>query len=71
MAPTGPGRGRARIIVDGKRVAVIDLRGGEHIQRRVVWAKSWTNSRRHTVRVLVLGTDGRPRVDLDAFVVMR
>ena len=71
VAPTGPGRGKARIIIDGKRVAVIDLGRGRHSQRRLVWATTWSTSGRHTLRIQVLGTHGRPRVDLDAFLVMR
>ncbi len=42
-----------------------------HSQRRLVWATTWSTSGRHTLRVQVLGTHGRPRVDLDAFLVMR
>jgi hypothetical protein len=71
VAPTGPGRGRARVIVDGKRVAVIDLRGTSHSQRLLVWSRTWKTGHRHTVRLEALGTPGRPRVDLDAFLVMR
>jgi hypothetical protein len=70
VAPMGPGRGKARIIVDGKRVAVIDLRGSDHSQRRLVWARTWSTAGRHTLRVQPLGTHGRPRVDLDAFLVL-
>lgn len=71
VAPTGAARGKARIIVDGKRVGVIDLHGSGHSQRRLVWARSWSTGHRHTLRIEVLGTNGRPRVDLDAFLVMR
>ena len=71
VAATGPGRGKARIIIDGRRVAVVDLRRGRHSQRHLVWARAWSTSGRHTLRVEVLGTRGRPRVDLDAFLVMR
>ncbi len=71
VAPTGPRRGRARILVDGKRVAVIDLRGEDNVQRQLVWSRSWAGRGPHRIRVEVLGTDGRPRVDLDAFVVVR
>lgn len=71
VAPTGPGRGKARVIVDGKRVAVIDLRGTDHDQRLLVWSRTWKSGDRHTVRLEAMGTPGRPRVDLDAFLVMR
>jgi Stage II sporulation protein len=71
VAPTGPGRGKARIFLDGKRVAIIDLRGSDHRQRQLVWARTWSTAGRHTLRVQSLGTRGRPRVDIDAFLVLR
>ena len=57
--------------MDGKPVAVVDLRRGGHSQRQLVWVKARSTSGRHTVRIQALGTHGRPRVDLDAFLVMR
>ena len=71
VASTGPGRGKARVVVDGKRVAVVDLRRRHGGQRRLVWVKAWSTPGHHTLRIHVLGTHGRPRVDLDAFLVMR
>jgi hypothetical protein len=71
VAPTGPGRGRAHIILDGKRVGVVDLRAADHNQRRLVWARSWAKGGRHTLRVVTLGIDGRRRFDLDAFLIVR
>ncbi len=71
VAPTGPIRGKARIIVDGKSVAVVDLGQSGFSQRRLVWSRSWSTSHRHTLRIVALGTHGRTRVDLDAFLVLR
>jgi hypothetical protein len=41
------------------------------IGRRIVFAKSWSSSGTHTIRIVVLGTPNRPRVDIDAFEVLR
>jgi hypothetical protein len=66
-----PGRGRARVIVDGTAVATIDLYSGIARHRQVVFAQSWSSQAVHTVRIQVLGQpSGRPRVDLDALVVV-
>ncbi|HYO43882.1 MAG TPA: fibronectin type III domain-containing protein [Candidatus Limnocylindrales bacterium] len=64
-------RGRARVYVDGALVQTIDLWAPATATRRVVWKRSWATSRTHTIRIVVLGTPGRPRVDLDAFVTWR
>ena len=34
-------------------------------------ARAWTTSDRHVVKLVVRGTSGRPRIDVDAFVVVR
>jgi hypothetical protein len=39
--------------------------------RRIVFAKTWTTSSAHTIRVVNLATHGRPTIDVDAFVVVR
>ena len=59
-------RGKVVISVDGKSPVTIDLRGAT-ANRVIAWR--WTGSYgKHVVVVKVLGTAGRPRVDLDAFL---
>ena len=59
-------RGKVVISVDGKSAVTVDLRGAT-ANRVVAWR--WTGSYGlHKVVVRVLGTAGRPRVDLDAFL---
>lgn len=70
VAPYGPGRGRAKVYVDGRYVRTIDLYSSRLRGRRVVFERSWASAGTHTVRLVVVGTSGRPRVDLDGFVVM-
>ncbi len=71
VAPTGPSRGTARIWIDGTLVTSINLHTSVLQARRIVYARSWTTSRSHTIRVVVAGTAGHPRVDVDAFIVIR
>ena len=71
VAPTGPSRGTARIWIDGTLVTSINLHTSVLHARRIVYARSWTTSRSHTIRVVVAGTAGHPRVDVDAFIVIR
>ena len=71
VAPEGTGRGRARISVNGTYVRTIDLDAATTESRRIVFTRSWTRSAKRTVSVEVVGTSGRPRVDVDAFVVLR
>jgi hypothetical protein len=67
----GPTSGKARIYVDGQLAATIDLYRSTLRTRAVVFSKSWTTVAPHTVRVVVVGTSGRPRVDIDGFAILR
>ena len=64
-------RGAFEIFVDGRSQGVIDLYWRQYENSWVVFARSWASSSRHTVRIVALGTAGRPRVDLDAFIVLK
>lgn len=67
----GPTSGKARIYVDGQLAATVDLYRSSLRTRAVIFSKSWTTVAPHTVRVVVLGTSGRPRVDIDGFAILR
>ncbi len=71
IARRGPTSGKARIYVDGQLAATIDLYRSTLRTRAVVFSKSWTTVAPHTVRVVVVGTSGRPRVDIDGFAIAR
>ena len=70
VAPRGPGLGRADVLVDGVRVATIDLRAGSTTSRVVVFSRAWSAAGSHRLTVRVRGTAGRPTVPIDAFVVL-
>jgi hypothetical protein len=65
-----PTRGAARIYLDGVLVATVDLSGAT-AYRFVAYAKTWSTAATHTLKIVVVGTAGRPRVDLDAIEVLR
>jgi hypothetical protein len=64
-------RGRANVYVDGHLISTVNLYSATTIARRIVFARTWSTSTTHTIKVVVLGTAGHPRVDLDAFIVLR
>ncbi len=71
VSSRGPTRGKAAIYVNGTLIATVDLYASTWQHRRLVWARNWPTSATRTIVVRVSGTLGRPRVDLDAFVVLR
>ncbi len=70
VAPLGPTRGRLQVWIDGVLAGVVDEHHASNVARRVIFRRSGLAAANHTVRVVVLGTVGHSRVDLDAFVVM-
>jgi hypothetical protein len=71
VSTTGPLRGKAKIYINGVYQATVDLDGMVNVYRAQVWQKTWATSLARTIKVVVLGTSGRPRVDVDAFAVIR
>lgn len=68
VSAVGPNRGKAAVYVNGNRVATIDLYAKTTATRRVVWAANWSTSASRRITIKVLGTAGRPRVDIDAII---
>lgn len=66
-----PDRGAVRVYVDGTLVAIVDTRAGAPAYRFVAWSRSWASTGTHTLKLVVVGTVGRPRVDVDAFEILR
>ena len=72
VAPKSSTRGRADVLLDGTRVATVDLSSPRALARRMVYSANGLDPTvTHTLELEVLGTAGRPRVDVDAFVVLR
>jgi hypothetical protein len=68
VSTRGPKMGKAEVWVDGSLAATIDLKRDSNAYRQIVWHASWATAGSHTVVVKVLGTSGRPRVDVDEFL---
>ena len=67
----GPTSGKARVYVDGVYVQTIDLYRSTSRSKVVLFSRSWSTPGLHSVKLLVSGTSGRPRIDVDAFPVIR
>lgn len=59
-------RGKVKVYVDGVYITTVDTYSATTKYRALVWQRTWTVSGTHTVRFVVVGTAGRPRVDIDA-----
>ncbi|HKG50300.1 MAG TPA: hypothetical protein VKB14_07670 [Actinomycetales bacterium] len=70
VAFTGPTQGRVRVYVDGRRAGTVDLRTMDKSTRHVVWTHAFSRNGRHTVRLVVEGTAGRPWVSLDGWTAL-
>jgi len=68
VSALGPGRGSAAVYLDGVYRATVSLYAATAASRRIVYAASWASQGTHAIRVVVVGTAGHPRVDVDAFV---
>ena len=68
VAALGPGRGAAEVYVDGVHHATISLHAAETTRRRIVFVAHWPSQASHTIEIVVVGTAGHPRIDVDAFV---
>ncbi len=66
-----PSRGKVRVYVNGVLAATVDLSAATTRYRVLAWQRTWSTSASRTIRLVVVGTPGRPRVDLDAFAVLR
>jgi hypothetical protein len=63
--------GQAHIYVDGKKVTTVDLQSSKTAYRNAIWTKTWSSSAKHTVKIVVAGTSGRPTVTTDGIVYLK
>jgi hypothetical protein len=69
VSTRGPDRGAVKIKVDAGTASTIDLVASTLQPARIVYVKSFSGTASHTVTLTVVGTSGRPRVDVDGFLV--
>ncbi|HZE29995.1 MAG TPA: N-acetylmuramoyl-L-alanine amidase [Actinoallomurus sp.] len=57
--------GKLYVYVDGAYAATIDTRTSSSLYRQVQWTRTWSTSTRHTIKIKVAGTSGRPTIAID------
>ncbi len=71
VATTGPTRGRADVVVNGRVVDTVNLYSAKRHAGRVVWAQKLRLGRSSTVAIVSRASDRRPVVGVDALLVQR
>jgi hypothetical protein len=64
-------RGSFKVYVDGVFKATISTYSSTTKYRQLVYQFNWSAPGTHKIKIVVSGTSGHPRVDVDAFVVLR
>ncbi|MEU9475669.1 N-acetylmuramoyl-L-alanine amidase [Streptomyces sp. NPDC048191] len=62
--------GQAYVYVDGTKVTTVDLKSATTLYRQAIWTKSWSSSATHTLKIVVVGTSGRPTVTTDGITTI-
>ncbi|MDX2540486.1 peptidoglycan recognition protein [Streptomyces sp. WI04-05B] len=63
--------GQVNVFVDNVKVATVDLKSATTKYRDAIWTKTWSASAKHTVKIVVVGTSGRPAVTTDGLVYLK
>ncbi len=63
--------GQVYVYVDGTKVSTVDLKSAATLYRQAIWTKSWSTSAKHTVKIVLVGTSGRPTVTTDGLVYLK
>ncbi|MET8166416.1 peptidoglycan recognition protein [Streptomyces sp. NPDC005329] len=63
--------GQAYVYVDGTKAATVDLKSAGTLYRQAIWTKTWTGSAKHTIKIVVVGTSGRPTITTDGLVYLK
>jgi subtilisin family serine protease len=71
IAPKGASRGSFKAYVDGTYVGTVSAYRSSSQSRMVLFARNWSASGSHKVKLILTGTSGHPRFDIDAFGYMQ
>ncbi|MFB7292281.1 N-acetylmuramoyl-L-alanine amidase [Actinacidiphila glaucinigra] len=63
--------GQAYVYVDGVKTATVDLKTSTTAYRQTIWSKSWSTSAKHTLKIVVVGTSGRPAITTDGITYVK
>lgn len=64
-------RGSFKVYVDGVFKGTFSATASVTIGQWVIYQASWTSPGTHSLKIVVVGTSGHPRIDVDAFVVLK
>ena len=64
-ARLGPAYGSARVYIDGHYVKTVNMHATANFDRKLVFTKAWSTVGNHSIRIVVLGTSGHPKVVVD------
>ncbi|MGW5257009.1 N-acetylmuramoyl-L-alanine amidase [Streptomyces sp. NPDC004012] len=62
--------GQAYVYLDGSKVTTVDLKSSTTLYRQALWTKTWSSSAKHTLKIVVVGTSGRPTVTTDGIATI-
>jgi subtilisin family serine protease len=71
IAPKGASRGSVKVYVDGSYVSTVSAYRSSSQSRMVLFAQNWGASGSHKVKLVLTGTSGHPRFDIDAFAYLQ
>lgn len=63
--------GQAYVYVDGVKVATVDLQSSTTLYRQAIWTRTWSGSAGHQLKIVVVGTSGRPTITTDGIAVIK
>ncbi|MEV6058020.1 peptidoglycan recognition protein [Streptomyces sp. NPDC052107] len=63
--------GQAYVYVDGVKVSTVDLKSSTTLYRQALWTKTWSSSAKHTIKIVVVGTSGRPTITTDGLIYIK
>lgn len=64
-------RGSFRVYIDGVLKGTVSATSSANAYRRIAYQFTWSTAGTHTIKIVVLGTSGHPRIDVDAFLVLK
>jgi hypothetical protein len=66
----GPTHGQARVYIDGTLTTTVNLFSSTVVDRKLVFTKNWSSVGSHSIRIVVVGTSGHPKVIVDQIFVL-
>ena len=71
MTTKASSRGSFKVYIDGALKATINTHTTATSYRQVVYQFTWSSPGTHTIKIVVLGTAGHPRIDFDAVLLLK